>query len=151
MTALIKHQKQPCPTSCMSTCVAMVAGLPAGTVRRLMHDRYHKGVINLGHMLDELGIPYTSFDSAQDDNARLDQVGAYFCTMPSLNTDGGQHAMVIEVTATTWHVLDPNRGKLGRRRHYIKRGKHARKGVELNGYTVNAFVSHDWLKDRPHD
>lgn len=132
----------------MSTCVAMVAGLPAGTVRRLMHDRYHKGLINLSDMLSELGIPYTSFDSAQDDNARLEMVGAYFCTMPSLNTDGGQHAVVIEVTATTWHVLDPNRGKLGNRRHYIKRGKRARKGVELGGYTVNAYVCYSWLRDR---
>lgn len=150
MSALIKHQKQPCPTSCMSTAVAMVAGLPAGTVRRLMHDRYHKGLINLHHMLNELSIPFTSFDTAQDDNARLDMVGAYFCTMPSLNTDGGQHAVVIEITETTWHVLDPNRGKKGRR-HYIKGGTRARDGVALGGYSVNAYVCYSWLRDRPND
>ncbi len=133
----------------MSACVAMVAGLPAGAVRRDMHDRFRNKGMSLRQMLDELSIPFTEFSTVDD--SRLEFVGAYLCTMPSLNIPGGQHAVVIEVTATTWHVLDPNRGKLGRRRHYIKRGKRARKGVELGGYTVNAYVCYSWLRDRPHD
>lgn len=148
MTALIKHQKQPCPVSCMSTAVAMVAGLPAGTVRRQMHDRYRNKGLSLRQMLEELGIPFTSFDTCDD--GKLDMVGAWLCTMPSLNVPGGTHAIVIEVTATTWHVLDPNRGRKGMK-FYIKRGKKARNGVALGGFTVDAYICYSWLRDRPHD
>lgn len=148
MTALIKHQKQPCPTSCMSACVAMVAGLPAGTVRRLMHDRYRNKGMSLRQMLDELSIPFTEFSTVDD--SRLEFVGAYLCTMPSLNIPGGIHAVVIEVTGTTHHVLDPNRGRKDRK-FYIKRGTKARNGVELGGFTVDAYICHSWLRGRPHD
>lgn len=148
MTAYIKHQKQPCPVSCMSTCIAMVAGLPVGTVRRSMHDRYRNQGMTERQMLEELGIPFMSFDTAVD--SRLDKVGAYICTMPSLNIVGGQHAVVIEVTEKTYHVLDPNRGKKGRK-FYIKRGAKARNGVEIGGFTIDAFVCYSWLRRRPHD
>lgn len=147
MTALIKHQKQPCPVSCMSACVAMVAGIPAGTVRRDMHKRYREQGMSLRHMLDELNIPFTSFHTVED--GKLEYVGAYLCTMPSLNIQAGTHAVVIEVTASTWHVLDPNRGKKGRK-FYVRRGVKARNGVELGSFTVDAFICASWLRERSH-
>lgn len=146
MSRFVQHQQQPCPVSCMSTCLAMVANLPVDNVIDQFHMRYREGGLSIRQMLDEMKIPFMSFDSA--DNTNLDYVGAYLCTVPSLNIIGGTHAIVIEVTEDDYFVLDPVMGRVDRK-FYVKRGDDMELAVELGGFEINAFVCTSWLKARP--
>lgn len=146
MSRHIVHQMQPCPVSCVSTCLAMVAGLPASGVINRFHDEYRAGGLSLRQMLDELGVPFKSFDSA--DEAFLGWEGAYICTAPSLNIQAGTHQIIIEVTADDYWVVDPVMGR-PEKLYYVKRGAaELPEQVELGGYSLDAFISAEWLASR---
>ena len=143
---LVKHQMQPCPVSCVSTCLAMMAGKPAAEVIERFHAKYRKGGVSLRSMLDDLGIPFKSFDTA--DEPMLEWEGAYICTAPSLNIQGGTHQIIIEVTGEDYWVLDPVMGR-DERLYYVKRGTSSSPDqVDLNGFTLDAFIDAEWLRAR---
>lgn len=146
MSGLIKHQMQPCPVSCVSTCIAMVAGIPAAEAVERFHKRYREEHLSLRNILDELGIPFTSFDSADD--SCLGDEGAYLCTAPSLNIVAGTHEIIIEVTGEDYFVIDPVMGREDRK-YYVKRGEASGLAIDLGGFTIDAFISAAWLKGRP--
>lgn len=142
----IVHQMQPCPVSCVSTCLAMIAGLPAAEVIERFHEKYRAGGLSLRAMLDELNVPFKSFDSA--DEAMLEWEGAYICTAPSLNIQAGTHQIIIEVTADDYWVIDPVMGRPDKL-HYVKRGAaESPAQVVLGGYSLDAFISAEWLAAR---
>jgi hypothetical protein len=145
MSGLIKHQMQPCPVSCVSTCIAMVAGIPAAEAVQRFHKRYREDGLSLRKILNELGIPFTSFDSADDTG--LTEEGAYLCTAPSLNIVAGTHEIVIEVTGDDYFVIDPVMGREDRK-FYVKRGQASGLAIDLGGFTIDAFISAEWLKSR---
>lgn len=146
MKRLIKHQMQPCPVSCVSTCLAMLSGLPAQEVIDLYHSGYRDHSIKLRAMLDGLGIEFHSFDSV--DGGELCYEGAYLCTTPSLNIRGGVHQVIIELTDTDYFVLDPVMGREDRL-YYVKRGAASSDlEVELGGFVVDAFIPAAWLAAR---
>lgn len=149
MDPLIKHQIQPCPVSCVCTCLAMVAGVPVPGVITKWHDKYRKGNTALRVILDDLKIPFTSFDTC--DNTSLCEEGVYLCTAPSLNIVAGTHQILIEVTDDDYYVIDPVRGREDRK-YYVKRGlqESAMLAVDLGGFTIDAFVSREWLEGREH-
>lgn len=142
---LVEHQMQPCPTSCVSASLAMVAGLPAQVVVDRFHAAYHNFELSLRDMLEELCVPFKSFDTCNKNT--LDEVGAYLCSVPSLNMVASGHQLVIEVTEDDYFILDPNTGREGRK-FYVKRGEAAELGVELGGYNIDAFVPAEWLAKR---
>ena len=146
MNGLIKHQMQPCPISCVATCIAMVAGIPAVEAVERFHKRYREDGLSLRKILNELGIPFTSFDSADD--ASLGDEGAYLCTAPSLNIVAGTHEIIIEVTGDDYFVIDPVMGREDRK-YYVKRGQASGLAIDLGGFKIDAFISADWLKGRP--
>lgn len=142
----IKHQTQPCNTSCMSTCLAMIVNKPAQEIIDKYHARYRGESISLRQMLNDLQVPFKSFDSA--DHTLLSEVGAYMVSVPSVNIKGGLHQIVIEVRDFDYLVHDPVRGKPGRY-YYVNRGE--AKGefeVGLGGFVVDAFISWTYLRDR---
>lgn len=145
MNRHISHQMQPCPVSCVSICLAMVAGLPADMVIAQFHDEYRGGGLSLRNMLDSLGVPFKSFDSA-DDNI-LNEDGAYLCAAPSLNIEAGTHEIIIEVTEDGYFVIDPVMGREGRK-YYVVRGQGSGLAVEIGGFSIDAFVSSEWLASR---
>lgn len=145
MSRLIKHQMQPCPVSCVSTCIAMVAGIPAAEAVRRFHRDYRNNGMSLRKILNELKVPFTSFDSA-DENSLGDE-GAYLCTAPSLNIVAGTHEIIIEVTGDDYFVIDPVMGREDRK-YYVKRGEASGLAIDLGGFTIDAFISSDWLKGR---
>lgn len=149
MGPLISHQIQPCPVSCVCTCLAMVAGLPVPDVITKWHDKYREGNTALRVILDDLKIQFTSFDSC--DNASLCEEGVYLCTVPSLNIVAGTHQILVEVTADNYYVIDPVRGREGKK-YYVRRGlgESAMLAVELGGFVIDAFVSREWLECRTH-
>ena len=147
MNRFIKHQMQPCPVSCVCTCLAMLSGLPAPTVIAKWHDKYREGNTSLRVILDDLKVEFSSFDTC--DNPSLCDEGVYLCTAPSLNNVAGTHQILIELTEDDYYVIDPVQGREDRK-YYVKRGESGgdNLSVELRGFTIDAFVSAEWLKAR---
>lgn len=145
MTPIISHQMQPCPYSCVSTCLAMIVGRPAQKIIEEMHQSYRDGELTLRQMLERLGVEYTAFFSL--DCPPLADEGVYLCTSPSLNIEGGNHQILIEVADDNYFVLDPVQGREDRK-YYVARGKG--KGIplaiDLGGFVVDAFISRDHLQ-----
>ena len=151
MSPIITHQMQPCPYSCVSTCLAMIAGRPAQEVIEEMHQPYRAGELTLRQMLERLGIEYTAFFSL--DCPPLADEGVYLCTSPSLNIEGGNHQILIEVTDEGYFVFDPVQGRDGRK-YYVARGRGEGipLAIDLGGFVVDAFISRGHLlRDRSGD
>lgn len=143
---LIKHQMQPCPVSCVSTCMAMLSGRPVDEVIAIVHERYRAFGLSLREMMTELGIEFQSFDTCDDNNLGL--VGAYLVHVPSLNFVGGNHQILIEITEDDYYVIDPVQGRADRK-YYVKRGEATGAlEVELHGYSLDAFIDAAWLAAR---
>ncbi|MEO6675799.1 MAG: hypothetical protein ABIO21_00365, partial [Pseudomonas sp.] len=60
----------------------------------------------------------------------------------SLNIEGGNHQILIEVTDEGYFVLDPVQGREDRK-YYVARGKDEGipLAIDLGGFIVDAFVS----------
>lgn len=144
MKTLIQHQTQPCPFSCVSTCLAMIVGRPAASVIADLHQPYRNGDLTLREMLEYLAIKYTAFYSL--DCPPLADEGVYLCTAPSLNIEGGNHQILIEVTDDGYFVFDPVSGREDRK-FYVPRGQAERHplAVDLGGFIVDAFISREYL------
>lgn len=140
MSSLITFQMQPCPMSCVSTCMAMIVGRPAAELIQELHQSYRNGDITLRNMLDYLGVRYTAFYSV--DCPPLADEGVYLCTAPSLNIQAGNHQILIEVTDEGYFVFDPVQGREDRK-YYVARGKGEDDplAIDLGGFVVDAFVS----------
>lgn len=140
MKPLIIFQMQPCPASCVSTCMAMIVGRPAADLIKEFHQAYRDGAITLRNMLEFLGVGYTAFYSV--DCPPLAEEGVYLCTAPSLNIQAGNHQILIEVTDDGYFVFDPVRGREDRL-FYVARGKGEGDplAVDLGGFVVDAFIS----------
>lgn len=147
MNPLIIHQMQPCPYSCVSTCLAMIVGSPAGEVIEQLHKPYRDGDLTLREMLEYLGIKYTAYFSL--DCPPLADEGVYLCTSPSLNIEAGNHQILIEVTDSGYFVLDPVQGREGRK-YYVARGKGEgnQLAIDLGGFVVDAFISRCHLEQK---
>lgn len=150
MTPILVHQMQPCPYSCVSTCLAVIVCRDATEIIEELHRPYREGDITLREMLEYLSIKYTAFFSL--DCPPLADEGVYLCTAPSLNIEGGNHQILIEVTDSGYFVLDPVRGREGRK-YYVERGKTEGNAlaVDLGGFVVDAFIARDHLLARRTD
>ena len=147
MKPIIEHQAQPCPVSCVSTCLAMIAGLPAQVVIDKYHLAYREEGTTLRQMLDGLKIEYVAFFSV--DNPGLVDEGVYLCTAPSLNIEAGTHQILIELTDEDYFVIDPVMGR-DDRKFFVKRGEKNERSlaVDLGGFIVDAFIPRSWLESR---
>lgn len=146
MSPIITHQMQPCPYSCVSTCLAMIVGRPAQEVIEEMHQPYRDGDLTLRQMLERLGVEYKAFFSL--DCPPLADEGVYLCTSPSLNIEGGNHQILIEVTDENYFVLDPVQGREDRK-YYVTRGKgeDIPLAIDLGGFVVDAFIARGHLSE----
>jgi len=147
MSSLIIRQMQPCPHSCVSTCLAMIVGRPSSEVIDELHNPYREGDLTLREMLEYLGIQYTAFFSV--DCPPLAVEGVYLCTSPSLNIEAGNHQILIEVTDDGYFVYDPVQGREDRK-YYVARGKGDGDplAVDLGGFVADAFIQRSYLVER---
>lgn len=101
---LIIAQRQPGPTSCVQTCIAMCLGLPAEDVI---------------HRYGDLGMSHRELLSALEECRVLHNLlvfptlivtGWYFATTPSLTRPGGSHQILIHFDHDdgSMRVVDPN-------------------------------------------
>lgn len=143
----LKHQTQPCPTSCVSTSLAIIVDKPCADLVEMFHAKYHDGMLSLREMLNTLGVPFKSYDSC--DHCYVDEPGAYLAKVPSLNITGGNHQVVFEMTEDDeFYVIDPVQGRDGRR-YYVASGQVSNDlEHDLCGFILDAFIPLSWLKER---
>lgn len=141
---MIHHQMQPCPVSCVSTCIAMLTGKPVAEIIERFHANYREGDLSIGDMLRELNLDFKDFRSAERQS--IDRDAIYLCSVPSLNIQGGMHEIVVEMANDgDWVVHDPNMGRDDRLYYTSRPGDDSKAVMMSSGYTVDAVVDHDTL------
>lgn len=142
---MIEHQMQPCPISCVTTCMAMIVGCPVSDLMG-MHEEYHATNLSIRQILDRLGIPFRSFDSA--DRQSLGDEGVFLASVPSLNIQGGMHQVIVEMLDDgDWRVCDPNQGR-GDRLYYtslVETGDD-KAIIMAGGYNLDAMIDRQALR-----
>jgi hypothetical protein len=110
---------QPTPTSCRSTCVAMLLGVTPNKVIQQFHMNYAEHDAKTTEYLASNGLK--SFFCGERE--RLCNYGAYICTVASLNIPKALHSVVVIGNETGWQVLDPNFHREGAKHYdFIKNG-----------------------------
>lgn len=143
---MIEHQMQPCPVSCVTTCMAMIIGMPVSDMRA-MHEEYVGGDLGIGEILRRLGIPFTDFRSSE--RYSLGDEGVFLVSVPSLNIQGGMHQVVVEMLSDAdWRVYDPNQGKEGKLYYTSLLGLDDPAAIMLGGgYNIDAAISRGDLRE----
>lgn len=150
----IKHQSQPTSNTCVTTCLAMLAGKPVSElIAQGFHHSYAVGDASYRKLFEKLGLKFKSFDTAERNSMMLDG-GVYLVGVPSLNIQGGMHEILVEISADGggWTILDPNYMAQHKRAdgspplYYDVPGGMMQDdplSVELGGgYTVEAFLTY---------
>lgn len=115
--SVLTHQQQPCPTSCVSACFAMIMGVPVETVKGEIHAAYQARQLSLHDILTRYAIGHTAMRATDNnDFGSTDVPGVYLASIPSLNREHGLHEILIEVLPDDeWVVYDPCAGIPGKR------------------------------------
>lgn len=149
----IKHQSQPTSNTCVTTCLAMLAGKPvADLIEQGIHHDYTVGDAGYRELFEKLGLNFRSFDTADRNSMVLDG-GVYLVGVPSLNIVGGMHEILVEIASDgDWTIFDPNYMAQHKQAdgnpplYYDVPGGMMRDdplSVELSsGYTVEAFFAY---------
>lgn len=140
---IIQHQMQPCPVSCVTTCMAMISGVPVGKLMDEFHAEYRNGDLSVGDMLRNLNIEFEDFRSS--DRVSIFEDGVYLVCTPSLNIQGGMHQVVIEMADGEWSVFDPNMGREGRLFYTADASAELPAVFFGAGYTVEARIDRGFL------
>lgn len=134
---MIQHQTQPTFNTCMSTCVAMIAGQPVNEVVERWHQAFHDKADWLDDALDYYKIPY--FYGSQRKGA-LHEGFIYFLTVPSLNIQGGLHQILVSLTADRGiEVFDPVKGRDGSK-YYVYPNPQNDDEVRLHSWCIDLSV-----------
>lgn len=111
--------------SCGVACIAMVTGKPYDEVRALVSEHsigLHPRDVDF--LLGQLGVEYSRLMYPE-----LCKCVPHIITVPSLNIVGGLHYVVADVSEGVLCVLDPQRGREGRKFYAYDRSD--REGVQL--------------------
>lgn len=134
---MLQHQQQPTFNTCMSACVAMVAGQPVAEVVERWHQSFHDKADWLDDALDYYKIPY--FYGSQR-RCELLYGFIYFLTVPSLNIQGGLHQILVSLTADRGiEVFDPARGRPGSK-YYVYGIPTSDDEVELISWCIDLSI-----------
>lgn len=115
---MLQHQTQPTFNTCMSTCIAMIAGRPAAEVIAQWHDKFHKGEAWMDDALKSYGILHLPGNPR---SMQLINGFIFIATVPSLNITGGLHSIVIVCEEDKTPVIfDPAKGYEGRMHYVVK-------------------------------
>ncbi len=134
----MKFVMQPTPDTCTSACLAMLTGVSVETVIEEFHDVWKnaENKINPSTYLSKRLVSHNVLNDPFNNLLEWDKV--YLLTVPSLNIDGGLHHIIIDLRNDLEVVLDPNRGREGRR-YYIGWGNQPCNNLEVR--------LHAWLTD----
>lgn len=112
----LKHQMQPTEDTCVSTCIAMVLGVPAAEVIADFHAGYMEGRLKPSAYLRARGAR-VRVCSAEETTA---YPFIYMFIVPALGWHGENHAVVMDNRGGRNLVLDPTMGHLDRQ-FYVSR------------------------------
>ena len=127
----IIHQKQT-QLDCVSTCMAMLAGLP----RREVADRFHlrylvECKIDVSDILWELQIPFR--ECRQEETILAGKL--YVVSVPSINMETRMHLILVDWrVGKELKIFDPNRGVTGRRYYVTSSNPRYKNQVTFRGY-----------------
>lgn len=117
----IIHQKQPTQKSCVSTCFAMLANLPAEEVIEKYHDGYVSGQMSPIYISAELGIEAVPMSSI---SRALHFGSIYLVSAQSLNYPQVSHQIIVDCRWDDgYRIYDPQMGNDGSKfyvPHYIE-------------------------------
>lgn len=114
---------QTLDNNCASACLSMITRRDVGVITDVFHAAYVNDEINPHDYLDRIGIKYRRCMAAE---RSLSPDCVYIMAVPSLNTRGGGHYIVIDCVSMErgWYVLDPNDGRHDR----VSYSKHIHEG-----------------------
>ena len=127
---MIIHQSQPTHNSCVSACIAMLAGVPATEVTERFNDAYHsqEDPNIIFRMLEAYNIEAVP-RSSHAGNVHPGQV--VIACVPSLNIVGGNHAVILDYSTEEFKVFDPAEGIPGKKFYTTE---------TLGGFTIDFNV-----------
>lgn len=111
----MKHQTQPTPDSCVVTCCAMLANKPAKMTLDHFHEKLWARKVSTEWILEALDI---KFRRVFYEGGRVFSGSVYLVAVPSLNTPGQFHQVVLDCREDPMRVLDPAKGYADRL-HYV--------------------------------
>lgn len=136
----IKHQKQPTDTSCVHTCLAMALDVDVTEVMAFA-DRHHLFCGGMSTCETLAFLMECRMIHTQLSRNAFTVDGLYLLTVPSLNIEGGKHAVLVRAEDfKEEEIWDPNRGRKGKK-YYVPYG--TARGplqVELNGFTEPIYL-----------
>lgn len=108
----LAHQTQPTPYACVHTCIAMLAGVPVAQVM----ERFPGDGMDMRETYAALEAMKLNWNALVFGRLVVDAV--YLASVPSLNFEGGSHAVILDSRSGEIEVLDPNKGREGKR-YYV--------------------------------
>lgn len=103
---MITYQAQPTNNTCVSTCLAMVLGVPVQQVIDQFHEDYMQGHGSVVEYLEQEGCKVENLKA--DNTDPFEHGYVYLATVPSLNTRGTLHTVLLDCTGERLVLLDPN-------------------------------------------
>lgn len=130
----IAHKTQPTVMSCIPTCLAMLLGKDPKEVDHEFSPSYIRGYIDVASYLYRYGVlalPHVTAGIHQILKGRL-----YLATVPSLQTPGLFHQIIIDARFDSVIVYDPVKGLEGKQYYSYD---HIAEGNNL-AYPLRSFV-----------
>ena len=115
----IVQLKQPTPTSCVATCVAMLGDISVDGADKLFTERYLSGEYSVSYMLAQLGIQCEVLTCDRVSTLNVGEV--YLAVVPSCNMPGFNHMVIMDCHTKPGELLvwDPAKGT--GKRYYVSR------------------------------
>ena len=106
------HQRQPTNNSCVSTCLAMLAGLPAEVVIATHQDDYFLRLRSPLAIMEDMGMMAVPLSSLS--NVSCHEGCVYLVTVQSLNCAQTSHQIILDCRHPDgYRIYDPQMGNDG--------------------------------------
>ena len=147
---IIEQQVQPTPITCVSTCMAMILGIPVESVINEFHKKYYEDIdITCTEYLQGKGLKVDRM-YADSSPKYIDYNTIYGLIVPSLNIEGGTHMVLMEVDSLgNWSIYDPNYKKESKKYYIPVKYEDNCNSFEvgINSYIIEFRVSIDDIKE----
>lgn len=141
---MIKHQTQPTPLSCVTTCLAMLLDVPAEQLVEEYDGQYHADPYTLPAFMESKGIGFEC--RRTEEPICWDSV--YLATVPSANIPYVNHQVIIDARLDPIKVYDPADGYGEDRKSYYmpmtdgsQRSEDVGK-LPLKGWVLDYCITH---------
>ena len=145
MNSKIKLVQQTLPNNCVSACIAMVTGFDIEKVTAEFHQEYcDNTAITEYTYLQNIGYECKLLDAL----FRQPKEGfIYIAIVPSLNIQGGSHAVVIQYSEDDGFIIhDPNKGREGKL-YYVNGVKDSDLAFQLISYQCCVEISEQYFAE----